>query len=63
MLMAESTIPDVVLQPFIHWYVQRETLSNDKEIVEPVFPRAGQNCFVLPGQRQSSGRSIHARCG
>jgi AraC-like DNA-binding protein len=41
MLMAESTIPDVVLQPFIHWYVQRETLSNDKEIVEPVFPRAG----------------------
>ena len=34
-------MPDVVLQPFIHWYVQRETVSKDGEIVEPVFPRAG----------------------
>ena len=41
MLTAQSARPDVVLQPFIHWYVQRETVSKGGEIVEPVFPRAG----------------------
>ena len=41
MLTAQSANPDVALRPFIHWYVQRETLSKNGEIVEPVFPRAG----------------------
>jgi AraC-like DNA-binding protein len=41
MLTAQSANPDVALRPFIHWYVQRETLSKNAEIVEPVFPRAG----------------------
>ncbi len=41
MLTAQSAVPNIVLQPFIHWYVQRETASNHGEMVEPVFPRAG----------------------
>jgi AraC-like DNA-binding protein len=41
MLTAQSANPDIALRPFIHWYVQRETLSKNGEIVEPVFPRAG----------------------
>jgi hypothetical protein len=41
MLTAKSANPDVALRPFIHCYVQRETLSRNGEIVEPVFPRAG----------------------
>ena len=41
MLTAQSAMPDIVLQPFVQWYVQRKTSSNDGEIVEPVFPRAG----------------------
>ena len=41
MLIAQSANPDLALRPFIHRYVQRETLSKSGEIVEPVFPRAG----------------------
>jgi AraC-like DNA-binding protein len=41
MLSAKSANPDVALQPFIHCYVQRETLSRNGEMVEPVFPRSG----------------------
>jgi hypothetical protein len=41
MLTAQSVAPSTVLQPFIHWYVQRETAPNDAAIIEPVLPRAG----------------------
>ena len=41
MLTARSAAPSPVLQPFIHWYVQRETASNDAAIIEPVLPRSG----------------------
>ena len=41
MLTAQSANPDVALRPFIHWYVQRETLSKNGEIVEPVFRAQG----------------------
>jgi AraC-like DNA-binding protein len=41
MLITQSANPDAALRPFVHCYVQRETLSKNGEIVEPVFPRAG----------------------
>ncbi len=41
MLTTQSATPDAVLRPFVHWYVQRQTVSNDGKVVEPVFPRAG----------------------
>ena len=41
MLTAQSAAPSTVLQPFIQWYVERETASNDSEFIEPVLPRAG----------------------
>ena len=41
MLTAQSAAPSTLLQPFIQWYVQRETASNDAEFIEPVLPRAG----------------------
>ncbi len=41
MLTTQSARPDALLQPFVQWYVQRETVSKGGEIVEPVFPRAG----------------------
>ena len=41
MLTARSTAPDPLLQPFIHWYVERETALGNGEIIEPVLPRAG----------------------
>ncbi len=39
MLTTESSLPDAVLQPFVHRYVQR--VSKSGEVIEPVFPRAG----------------------
>ena len=41
MLTAQGAAPSTILQPFIQWYVQRETAANDLKIVEPVLPRAG----------------------
>ncbi len=41
MLTTQSAPPDPVLRPFVQWYVQRETVPNAGEIIEPVFPRAG----------------------
>ena len=41
MLTTQSATPAAVLRPFVHWYVQRETVSKAGEVVEPVFPRAG----------------------
>jgi hypothetical protein len=41
MLTAQSANPHVALRPFIYWYVQRETLSKNGEVVESVFPCAG----------------------
>jgi hypothetical protein len=41
MLTAEGANPDTLLQPFIHCYVQRETVAKDTGMVEPVIPRAG----------------------
>ena len=39
MLTTQSATPDAVLQPFVHWYFQRETILKDGEFVEPVLPR------------------------
>jgi AraC-like DNA-binding protein len=41
MLKLQSALPDPVLQPFVQWYFQRETVLKDGELVEPVLPRAG----------------------
>ncbi len=41
MLTTKSATPNAVLRPFVQWYVQRDTVSNAGEVVEPVFPRAG----------------------
>lgn len=41
MLTAEGVNPNVLLQPFIDCYVQRETAAKDAVITEPVIPRAG----------------------
>ena len=41
MLTTQSATPEAVLQPFVQWYLQRETVSKAGEVVEPVFPRAG----------------------
>ena len=41
MLTTQSATPDAVLRPFVHWYVQRATVSKAAEVVEPVLPRAG----------------------
>ena len=37
MLTTQSAMPDAVLQPFVHCYVQR--VSKAGEVIEPVFPR------------------------
>ena len=41
MLTAQKAAPSPALQPFVQWYVQRETTANCSEIVEPVLPRGG----------------------
>ena len=41
MLTAQKAAPSPALQPFVQWYVQRETAANCSEIVEPVLPRGG----------------------
>ena len=41
MLTTRSATPAAALRPFVHWYVQRETVSKSGQVVEPVFPRAG----------------------
>lgn len=41
MLTTQSAKPDALLQPFVQWYLQRETVLKAGEVVEPVFPRAG----------------------
>lgn len=41
MLRAEGVNPNILLQPFIDCYVQRETAAKDAVVTEPVIPRAG----------------------
>ena len=41
MVTVQTATPDVLLQPFVDGYVQRDLVPGDREFTEPVVPRAG----------------------